>query len=89
MSGDPDQFTALWLRSNDMFAGETIAGVTCFCPDKSVTRGEFLAMMAKMTGLEPDDAEMTSGFADERAPPLSGCVPILSLPCGARNYLRR
>ena len=69
MSGDPDQFTALWLRSNDMFAGETIAGVTCFCPDKSVTRGEFLVMMAKMTGLEPDDAEMTSGFADESATP--------------------
>ncbi len=69
MAGDPDQFTALWLRNNDIFSGESIAGVTCFGPEKPVTRGEFLVMVSKLIGLEPDDAEMTSGFADESATP--------------------
>lgn len=69
MAGDPDQFTALWLRNNDIFSGESVAGVTCFCPEKAVSRGEFLVMVSKMTGLEPDDAEMTSGFSDESETP--------------------
>ena len=69
MSGDPDQFEALWLHGQGIFSGELIAGVPCFCPDKPVTRGEFLAMAAKLTGMEPDDAEMASGFADEAETP--------------------
>ena len=69
MSGDPDQFTAMWLREQQLFSGESVAGVTCFCPDKTVTRGEFLVMVSRMAGLEPDEAQMTSGFADESATP--------------------
>lgn len=65
MVGDEAQFTALWLRNNEIFSGENIAGTLCFNPDKAVTRGEFLVMVSKMTGLSPDDAEMTSGFSDE------------------------
>ena len=65
MAGDPDQFTAMWLRDNEIFSGESIGGVTCFCPDKTVTRGEFLVMVAKLTDMELESAEMTSGFADE------------------------
>jgi len=69
MRGDTDQFTALWLKNTGLFAGENIAGTSCFCPDKVVTRGEFLVMVSRLTGLEPDDAKMTSGFADEAATP--------------------
>lgn len=69
MSGDPDQFEALWLHGQGVFSGELVAGVPCFCPEKLVTRGEFLVMAAKLTGMEPDDAEMASGFADEDETP--------------------
>lgn len=69
MSGDPDQFTAMWLREQQLFSGESVAGVTCFYPEKTVTRGEFLVMVSRMAGLEPDDAQMTSGFADESTTP--------------------
>lgn len=69
MAGDSDQFEAMWLWDNGIFAGESVAGVTCFSPDKAVTRGEFLVMVAKLTGLEPDDAQLTSGFADESTTP--------------------
>ena len=69
MAGDPDQFTAMWLRDNGIFSGESVAGVACFSPEKTVARGEFLVMVARLTGLEPDDAAMTSGFADEGTTP--------------------
>lgn len=65
MEDDPDQFAALWLHSNGAYSGESVAGMTCFCPEKPVTRGEFLVMASKLTGLPPDDSGMASGFADE------------------------
>lgn len=69
MHDDPNQFTALWMRSEGLFTGETIGGVTCFGPEKAVSRGEFLVMVSQLTGLKPDDAEQTSGFADEASTP--------------------
>ena len=69
MTGDSDQFVALWLRENGLFSGETVAGVTCFCPEKTVSRGEFLVMVSQLIGLKPDEAQMTSGFADESDTP--------------------
>ncbi len=69
MSGDPDQFEALWLHCAGLWSGETVAGVPCFGPDKPVTRGEFLVMAAKLTGLEPDETQLASGFADEQEAP--------------------
>ena len=69
MAGDPDQFEALWLHGKGVFSGELVAGVPCFCPEKPVTRGEFLVMAATLAGMDPDDAEMASGFADEEETP--------------------
>ncbi len=69
MSGDPDQFEAMWLKDEGVFAGETIAGELCFNPDKTVTRGEFLVMTMRSLGIEADDAALTSGFADESQMP--------------------
>lgn len=69
MVGDPDQFEAMWLKDNGIFAGETIAGELCFNPDKVVTRGEFLVMTMRSLGIDAGDAELTSGFADENQMP--------------------
>ena len=69
MADDPDQFAAMWLKEQEVFSGERIAGALCFSPDKAVTRGEFLAMTMRLLGIRGDEATLTSGFADEAAMP--------------------
>ncbi|MFI3313143.1 MAG: Ig-like domain-containing protein [Eubacteriales bacterium] len=69
MTDDPDQFVALWMQDSRLFSGETVAGYTCFGPDKLVTRGEFVVMLAELTNLSPQSVQLTSGFADEEATP--------------------
>jgi len=41
------RFEAEWLRNTGLFSGENISGENCFFPDKTVSRGEFLAMAVK------------------------------------------
>lgn len=55
------RFAAEWLRSTGIFEGENVGGSSCFQPEKTVTRGEFLAMMAKTLNI-PMDAEVS--YAD-------------------------
>lgn len=69
MESDPDQYVALWMKNERLFSGETVAGYTCFSPDKLVTRGEFVVMLSKLTNLTPQSVQLTSGFADEEATP--------------------
>lgn len=63
------QFTALWMRSSGLFGGETLAGQLCFCPEKTVTRGEFLVMAMKLADVPPEIGLLTSGFADQDTAP--------------------
>lgn len=55
MAGDPQEFEARFLREEGLFSGEEIGGVLCFCPDKPVSEEEYLLMLMKLTGLEPDE----------------------------------
>ncbi len=41
------QFEAEWLRNTGLFVGESISGEMCFFPEKTVSRGDFLAMTIK------------------------------------------
>ena len=41
------RFTAEWMRHTGLFTGESINGQLCFHPEKTVSRGEFLAMLVK------------------------------------------
>lgn len=45
--GNSCRFAAEWMRNTGLFVGESIGGQSCFCPDKTVSRGEFLAMVVK------------------------------------------
>lgn len=63
------QFTGLWMRSNGLFGGETVADQLCFCPEKQVTRGEFLVMAMKLAGVQPEIGLLSSGFADQDSAP--------------------
>lgn len=48
-------FTAEWMRSTGIFAGETLAGNPCFFPEKAVTKGEFLTMVVKTLSIPVED----------------------------------
>lgn len=62
---DAAQYTAVWLREQGVYSGQLVDGHLCFAPDEAVSRGEFLVMCMGLLDMEPDEAMLTSGFADE------------------------
>lgn len=69
LAGDALEYRAMALKDMGVYGGQEIAGQRCFCPDETVTRGEFLVMAMRVLGLGPDDAVLTAGFADETDAP--------------------
>ena len=59
-----EQFEALWLRETGLFGGETVSDRLSFGPAHSVARGEFLAMVMDLAGIDPEIGLQVSGFAD-------------------------
>ena len=70
MEGSPAEFEAMWAREAALTGGMEIAGRTCFCPEGTVSRGEFLAMVMELTEQTVDEKLTTSAFTDggEAAP---------------------
>ena len=81
MDGDPAQLAAAWLQESGIYQGKTVAGAPLFCPDESVSRGEFIAMCVSLTGKSPQRLE--TGFIDTDNTPL-WLQPYVStaLQCG-------
>lgn len=69
LTGNLEQFEALWLRESGLFSGSSVVGEACFSPDESMTRGQFLVMLMRLADIQPDDAQLTSGFSDEADAP--------------------
>jgi len=69
MTDDPDQFVAMWMKEKDIYSGSNIGGNFCFCPEQTVSRGEFLVMVMNLVGADNDLAATASGFADENNSP--------------------
>lgn len=83
MQDDPDLLAATWLREAGIFSGKTVAGQLLFGPEETVTRGEFIAMCAGLTGLVETDQTVSSGFADEAdTPAWLGPYVTQALRCG-------
>ena len=55
--GQDCRFSAEWLRNTGLFAGEQVGGETCFYPEKSVTRGEFLTMLVNLLEIPVEEAD--------------------------------
>jgi len=49
------RFEAQWLRNTGLFAGETVSGQLCFQPEKTVSRGEFVAMVVRCLEIPMED----------------------------------
>lgn len=63
--GSNYRFEAEWMRNTGLFVGEQIGGESCFQPEKSVSRGEFLTMLVKSLDIEVDEKAAYTGFTDE------------------------
>ena len=61
---DTAQFEAEWLRNTGIFEGEKLGGQLCFQPEKTVTRGEFLAMAMKLLDLPVSNAAGAEDLKD-------------------------
>ena len=59
------RFEAEWLRNTGLFVGEKIGGKSCFQPEKTVSRGEFLTMLVKTLDIDVDENATYTGFTDE------------------------
>lgn len=67
VAGTDAELPAMWLKDTGVFRGETISGQLLFQPEKPVTRGEFLTMCMSLSGEEPREDAISTGFLDEDA----------------------
>lgn len=83
MSGDPAHFAAIRLREAGVFSGEQIGDYAFFCPEKPVTRAEFLTMAARLTELPLPAAAVSTGLSDqENIPAWARSSVAAGLSCG-------
>ena len=54
------RFEAEWLRNTGLFEGERVSSLLCFFPDKTVSRGQFLAMMVQTLDIPMEDVAVDS-----------------------------
>ena len=59
------QFEAEWLRNTGLFRGEKLAGADCFQPDKTVTRGQFMAMLVKLLEIDMEQQPVYTELAKD------------------------
>ena len=62
--GKSCRFAAEWMKHTGIFVGEQVGGQSCFQPEKTVSRGEFLAMLTKALELPVDEAADYTGYTD-------------------------
>ena len=63
-AGQPCRFAAEWMRNTGLFVGERVGSDLCFQPEKTVTRGEFLAMVVEALDIPTQEAALSAVPAD-------------------------
>ena len=69
MQGDPDAFSAMWLKDQKIFSGSEIGSHLYFSPDTAVSRGEFLVMVMNWLDADVSETTVSTGFTDELQTP--------------------
>ena len=54
-AGQSCRFAAEWMRNTGLFVGEKIGTQECFFPEKTVSRGDFLAMLVQTLDIPTDN----------------------------------
>lgn len=71
------RFAAEWMRNTGLFVGERIGQQECFQPEKTVSRGQFLAMMVDALDIPTDKIsyeELPAGTPDWLRPYLAAAL---------------
>ncbi|MBE6957727.1 MAG: hypothetical protein E7447_01060 [Ruminococcaceae bacterium] len=63
--GESYRFEAEWLKNTGLFVGEQIGGSQCFRAEKTVSKGDFLAMMVKALGIPVEEKAEFTGYTDQ------------------------
>lgn len=58
------RFEAEWLKNKGLFVGEQVGGVHCFYPEKTVSRGDFLAAVVKLLEIPMDRGDYAAVPSD-------------------------
>lgn len=59
------RFAAEWMRNTGLFVGEKVSGVECFYPDKTVSRGEFMAMVIDVLDIPAEESRDSAAIAED------------------------
>lgn len=59
------RFAAEWMRNTGVFVGETVGSSSCFSPQESVTRGEFVSMLTRALDIPTEEEVVYTGYEDE------------------------
>lgn len=59
------RFAAEWMKHTGLFVGEQVGGKLCFQPEKTVSRGEFLAMLVNALDIPVEEEASHTGFTDD------------------------
>lgn len=62
--GQDCRFEAEWLRNTGLYIGESVAGKSCFFPEKTVSRGEFVSTLVQVLGIPVKDTSYNAVPAD-------------------------
>ena len=58
------RFAAEWMKHTGIFVGEQLGDKACFCPDRQVSRGEFVTMLVKALEIPEEEALSCTGYED-------------------------
>lgn len=64
-AGSGYSFEAEWLKNTGLFTGEQVGGSLCFNGDRTVSRGEFIAMAVQVLGIPVEEDVTTSVYTDK------------------------
>ncbi len=67
LDGSGLQYAAVRLAEEGVFIGEKVGSCWCFSADTPLQRGDFLAMCAALTGMEPLEDVTRTGFFDDES----------------------
>ena len=65
LRGSGAEMAAVRLAEEGVFTGEQLGGQYVFCPEQTVSRGEFLTMCMKLAGSDILTGVATTGFSDD------------------------
>lgn len=69
MEGNAAQYASVLLSERGIFTGRQLCGKYQFCPEETVTRGEFMSMCMLLTGNEIVSGVMNTGYRDDDSIP--------------------